>query len=399
MESLTSYMRRLAAAHVVSPVRLVELLITGPQRAQGVSMTFASAYTEALNADGHAPRVFLATLQTLTGVADVERTALGARVPALYWQRSMRTNRAWCPECLHSSEPYDQLLWSFKAYGTCVIHRRPLVDRCAACNRTHRAFMRKAKPGMCPCGAAMGALSDGEVPVGAEERVLVDLVARLERGLWLTQDEIRAGTRAFIHASGQLVAAGKRAGMTHSGVRVVAQGGRVGPETLIALLAGAGQTLDTFCDQPAVPLRLGRRPNHNRGGKRRKSALHLEPVLRALLAGPDDTLPSFDAFRKQHGVEGDSLHMQLPELSAELVARGKRARAARGPRRQQEQIAQIRTLAHDIAKENGLVTFQMVRNRLSSIGIQPVVLLDAVIRDGTRAVVDELSRNTGRDAA
>ncbi|WP_315969475.1 TniQ family protein [Oceanobacillus massiliensis] len=66
----------------------------------------------------------------------------------------MRTEKAWCPECLQvaldNEEPiYEQLVWTLKIVSICTIHRIKLSTHCPYCSKKMSVLSRNGKPGSC----------------------------------------------------------------------------------------------------------------------------------------------------------------------------------------------------------------------------------------------------------
>lgn len=176
VESLTSYVRRLAAAHTVSPCTLLRQFVLAPRRSayrQRHLVFEPSRATESLNGTGAGPTLVLTALENLTGVRHLERTTIAALSSGIQFRQSFRTHRAWCPECLNCQEPFDRLVWALSISHRCVLHRVLLVDRCKRCGRQHRPLDPRATPRACPFCA-----SDLAWGVRATEEAISDADAR-----------------------------------------------------------------------------------------------------------------------------------------------------------------------------------------------------------------------------
>jgi hypothetical protein len=164
VESLTSYIQRLAAAHAVETGTLVncELLLRVPYTKGARSgklptqLPQYSFYIEAytLNGTGDRARLWTSALEELT---QVQRLDLLTTLP---WANMidrvhlLRTNRAWCSSCYESwcslGHPvYEPLLWMFQVVTVCHHHRQPLDSTCPSCGRTQYVFSSKSRPGRC----------------------------------------------------------------------------------------------------------------------------------------------------------------------------------------------------------------------------------------------------------
>jgi hypothetical protein len=162
VESLTSYVSRLAAVHAVETGVLIarELLPHIPLM-KGLSAGEFPAKTpeysfdaHALNGSGDRSRLWVALLERLTCI---ERLDL---LTALPWARAiscvhlLRRNRAWCCLCYGDGPssvepPYERLLWAFQLVTVCPTHGRRLDTGCPSCGREQRALSAKHRPGYC----------------------------------------------------------------------------------------------------------------------------------------------------------------------------------------------------------------------------------------------------------
>ncbi len=166
MESLTSYITRLAAAHAVETGILVnrELVTRVPCTkgfyAGALPLTLqASFYVSAypLNGMGERTRLWVPVLEQLTGIARLDLLTCLPWAKAISCVRLIRTERAWCPLCygdqtnnpLESELVYDQLLWALQVVKVCPIHRSPLQSHCPFCGRTQYVFSAKTRSGYC----------------------------------------------------------------------------------------------------------------------------------------------------------------------------------------------------------------------------------------------------------
>lgn len=176
VESLTSYIQRLAAAHAVETGTLVnrELLLRVPyakgERSGQVPMKLPqySFYIEAHTLNGTGPRAQLWTsaLEELTQVRHLDLLTALPWADGIDRVHLLRTNRAWCASCYenwHSSghPVYEPLLWMFQVVTVCPHHRQPLDSTCPTCGRTQYVFSSKSRPGHCSrCQSWLGRVHD-----------------------------------------------------------------------------------------------------------------------------------------------------------------------------------------------------------------------------------------------
>ena len=144
VEGLISYIVRIAAAHSVSPTRLLRKIYTvdNPEIAEFLYPSFFNHYSSTVNGLGKYAELFVAHTESLTGAKSL---VLSTLLPLSDLLPStgcgLLSNRPkWCPECIQEmvttlSESYRPLIWSLKLYRACTKHKQPLVDTCPHCDR------------------------------------------------------------------------------------------------------------------------------------------------------------------------------------------------------------------------------------------------------------------------
>ena len=161
VESMTSYIARLAEAHCLFPGVLMRHVIvpfaeqhsTGEGRSTTLHLRDGKT-TGALNAAHHRARNAVNVLESLT------RQQGWSALTMLSWAEVfplfglIRTDRAWCPCCLEewrTSGPiiYEALLWAVQAVKICAKHGCQLETQCPKCTRTSRWLTWRSRPGYC----------------------------------------------------------------------------------------------------------------------------------------------------------------------------------------------------------------------------------------------------------
>lgn len=163
LESLTSYLTRLAEAHSVSLRTLViqELLplLERDYLSNPFGNTLGSFWKEAaraLNGTGLLARDWTQALEDLTLRTDLRFLTLLPWAAVLTQQRLLRITRAWCPDCFQewqaTRQPiYEPLLWNVSAVSLCPVHERPLLEQCPYpdCQATLPILASHFQPGYC----------------------------------------------------------------------------------------------------------------------------------------------------------------------------------------------------------------------------------------------------------
>lgn len=192
VESLTSYLARLAAAHDISPAVLLTREILPKVREEfrrhdyqavhDIESTFVyEAHT--LNGVGQRSQDWISVVEQLTGVRGLQYLTMGTWRQVFSGAGLLRRRRAWCPLCLDdspsSNQPvYEPLIWALNEVSACPIHGCLLVERCHHCRRDQHVISAKVKPGhCCRCrrwlgmAAATGAPSDVGTRVAMAESI------------------------------------------------------------------------------------------------------------------------------------------------------------------------------------------------------------------------------------
>lgn len=155
VESLTSYIARLAAEHCVSPRKLLCAEVLNPigkaTPYYKISPHF-SAYQ--INGMGNLVEVTIAALEQLTLREDLRYLTLWMWANILSSQQLLRKERTWCTSCyegrLRSGKPpYESLMWSLKAVTICIKHQKQLCNRCPCCGYQLPFLDTDYYPGYC----------------------------------------------------------------------------------------------------------------------------------------------------------------------------------------------------------------------------------------------------------
>lgn len=189
VESLTSYVARLAEAHRVRPRQLVarEILprFGRPRLAETPFPSLLSAFwrneTHALNGMRTLARDLVGVLETLTGRRDLHCLTLLTWAEVLSTQQLQRSIRAFCPACFEEwgrtgQTVYEPLLWTLAPITACPRHQQRLQLACPApgCRYAAPWLGARSRPGYgahCECwlGSAPGTEARADDPLTEEE--------------------------------------------------------------------------------------------------------------------------------------------------------------------------------------------------------------------------------------
>jgi transcriptional regulator with XRE-family HTH domain len=160
VESLTSYVMRLAEAHAVSPGTLIRQeilsgLADGPKRPYFTAL-------HSLNGMGLSFEQWVSLLEKLTVRSDLNVLTLLPWKSVFASAGILRRQRAWCIDCYqeyreHGQTAYDSLLWTIGPITVCPQHETFLQKYCPHCQHRLLLLSAYARPGVCSyCNGWLG---------------------------------------------------------------------------------------------------------------------------------------------------------------------------------------------------------------------------------------------------
>ena len=150
VESLTSYVGRLAYKHNVSPKFIVEDVISEKiGRSDTKKRAHFRRYNLRLNGVLYFIKWFLQGLEYMTCNNNLKFLTMLTFEDILHSKGIFKETRAWCPECYNEmfkayGEVYDPLIWFFEQVHFCSKHNRILLTQCpyVDCQSIQRVFNR-----------------------------------------------------------------------------------------------------------------------------------------------------------------------------------------------------------------------------------------------------------------
>ena len=178
VESLTSYIKRLAEAHSVSAGNLIRKeLIPDMERNYVMINHFVRNNAIKINTmQSDISDCIVRILGEKTCNNSLIHLTMSAWKECFESRNTFRKNNAWCPFCfeesLKSNEPlYEQLIWTFRDVDICRKHQTPLVQKCPYCNALN-TFISHSRVGYCSkCNYWLGLRSDenAQIPLINDE--------------------------------------------------------------------------------------------------------------------------------------------------------------------------------------------------------------------------------------
>lgn len=241
VESLSSYLLRLAEAHSLTVGKLVGRKVAVvlnkayliKSENEGGSRFYEVAYE--INGLGNLAKSWAQALGVLTGRKRLEELTLIRFNEWLPDRGLLRSHLAWCSACLEewkegNKEVYEPLLWNFKVVTSCMIHQTQLETECPNCLQTIQILNRKRRIGYCSrCGAWLGSLEIHKEIRTSEEHLkwqlfvnqnVQELLAISSRIIVeLSSAHITAAIKDMVNSFGSMRAFSKEMGIPETTVR------------------------------------------------------------------------------------------------------------------------------------------------------------------------------------
>jgi AraC-like DNA-binding protein len=152
IESLTSYMKRLAQNHYL---RVVDLIAFCAAQSEHDVTTSTTQKLARIDGNTQTASQWAPLIHDLTRHPDVPYLSL------FYWRtlfnpyRTLRQHHAWCEQCFGawsvSNQPlYEPLLWRLKIVTHCSVHGCLLTEQCPHCHNQITSLSNNAVIGFCP---------------------------------------------------------------------------------------------------------------------------------------------------------------------------------------------------------------------------------------------------------
>ncbi len=358
VESLTSYVARLAAEHHVMPKYLVMEEIIPLQGHLTATPEFffqvnkiwrQDAFT--LNGVSAAAEQWVETLQTLTSCENLRFLTM------LTWKRVvttdslLRLSKAWCPLCYEEwrCTPqfiYDPLLWMFNSVNICSRHLQPLVTLCRYCLKIQPHLTQQARLGYC-CwcerwlGCAPGATATEVIHADLEKplwiaKVVGELIsATPELPAPPQKEQIAMMLEACLdkYSKGSIFALARLTKISANRLWYYLRRGAVPRfDTFLNFCSNLSITPLEFLTASSLPSSEG--PNftldhvtpriQNKGKLTEDEVQRVRQVLESLLAERADPPPTLEEIAQRLGHKVETLQRYFPDLCRAITTRVKR---------------------------------------------------------------------------
>jgi len=242
VESLTSYICRLAYNHQVETGMLIQCCIASVvgkhyiADCQSRSISSFLRYASPINGNGIMASDWVGALEPLTLRADLAFLTLLVGKNALSHRNLQQSVRQWCPVCYEAwrcqdTIIYEPLLWSIKGITVCPEHCKLLERTCPYCSSSLPWLTWGSLPGCCSfCGRWLGK-EDGNSQVEEKDiftaETVGDFLAHMPQlSLPIPREGVTKSLREMIVATadGNMAAFSRNLGLSKSTLWELVQG-------------------------------------------------------------------------------------------------------------------------------------------------------------------------------
>jgi TniQ len=416
VESLTSYIARLAEAHCVFPGVLMRKIIapfaeSHPMGTRGsVAMDLRDGKaTAAFNSAHHRARNAVNTVESLTQQHGLHVLTMLPWTEVFPLFGLMRIDRAWCPCCLEEWRTsgciiYEPLLWTVQAVKICAQHGCWLETQCPTCTRTSRWLTWRSRPGYCAhCQQWLGmnmVRREGKV----QETIWFCWCAeQIETLLALAPTLTNLPSRARIHEGLTAVLDQISQGRKMTFARLVGLSEKMvgdwfyhqqlpSVENLLRVCFAVNLSLHDFLLKKPMICSLrseGTRGLWNRGSRQHAHGFWKSDQVRAMLEviamSEEIPPPSLKAVARRLGGDPASLKTYHPVPSQAISARYAAYMSAKKQTTEQQHCAEVQKAVHQLIEQNIPPTGRNVALILS----KPGILRSSVMREARRVAIRE----------
>jgi hypothetical protein len=372
VESLTSYIARLAAKHCVTPKDLImrEVIPLDSQTEPALNYyyrmnKFWIENSLTLNGVSTVARQWVEILQSLTTCDNLIFLTMLTYDEVIATSRLLRRSKAWCARCyeewrLAHQVVYEPLLWSLNGVDICLRHLQPLVTRCPYCQRVLPFLTQTTRPGYCPrCTHWLGSIEEspstfdqlGEMGVSAFQywvaEVSGDLLAAAPRlAAPPPKEQIAMRINAFLdhYAGGNISQLARLSEVSIQSLWSYLHQGKVPYfHSFLKFCFSLSLSPLEFLTTTAIPPRKNTGfakesiPALSRGKSRpvtKDDVRQMRQVLEAVLVVDDqvDPLPSIRDIARRMGYDEETVRKHCPDLCKAIARRNKNHWAEEGHR-------------------------------------------------------------------
>ena len=341
VESLTSYLSRLAEAHCVTVGTLISQVIAEELGKNYViessqkcgSKLYKNAFT--LNGLGVLTEEFVRVISNLTG-RDVSFLTLQSWRNICPDRNILRPTKAWCPNCLEDWKGkrlpiYEPLVWCFKDVRLCKIHNALLITHCPSCDLGIPLLNRMSRNGYCShCNRWLGSADAPDMEMKSDhiswDHFVTSTIEDLLKNqpyLNITTNSVKGFVDELIEQAGGIVGLSKYIGIAKSTVSEWHRGLHRPSFSMLLKVCYAVNTnlLPTLSQEQSI--HLMNKPDIILSSKqkvvRRKiDWIKIEDILIDKLNNTESAPPSVKAIAQEMNIDRRLLYSHFPGLCKEL---------------------------------------------------------------------------------
>lgn len=418
VESLSSYVCRLAHEHHVYPGTLIRYLIAPliakPYLVAGRSSSISGFLRLATPINGNSimAQDWVRALTALTLRHDLCHLTLLTWSEALSERGLLQKTRHWCPACYMAWKEarvpiYEPLLWIIEGVSACPEHHCALETCCPRCQQGSSWLAWRARPGYCLlCGAWLGGPTTALSGTGGQERVRIAewAGAVFVYAATMTSPVPRVSFTTALASlvsrrmQGNVAAFARRVGVPKTTMWELAAG--TFPPQLPLLLR-----LCLYLQVPLLDLLIGEdeQTSFNPGPlpssvqrvmPRPRRAFEVDQMrrqLEAILADTTSEPRSLRAVACQLGYPPKTLDTHLHDLCQTITRRYQAYRSAKGAERVEVLRQKIRAAARELHAQGISLTYQHVGAALGA----PGCFREQIAREALHQIQQELNWKYG----
>ncbi|MBD1836306.1 helix-turn-helix domain-containing protein [Cyanobacteria bacterium FACHB-472] len=422
VESLTSYIARLAESHSVLPSVLISKEITPylkkvfAKRLSSRRLRALFDRARALNGTGDIAMDFVQALETLTLRSDLCFLTLQSCASILAQRGLFRPYKAWCPTCyqewLTSGQiAYDPLLWIIEVVKVCSHHHCPLCFHCPHCHKQLPILEWRSRLGYCsicskwlgsPCDSfTRGTSSPDELTsqIWAANTIgeLITAVAGFSSPL--PRQNVAAAMRIVVDlvTDGNIAAFASRLGIPKNTLWMWHTGKALPQlDVLLKICYSLEISLLDFLipeKLAAKPLKISLHKSPQRAHNKRVSPKpfdsdKVEEALQATLASDEKPPLTMKEVAERLEYNRRTISQHFPDLCRAISAKSLRYRKAAQEKKIEQSCEQVRQIALKLHIENVYPS----EGRVSQLMTKPGDLRNKKVRATLQELQSELSR-------
>ncbi len=398
VESLSSYLHRLAARYCVAPrVFITEAILpylsSWHETRPSLDTNRGGSYRReamTINGAGDQANAWSELLCQLTGRADLREATLHFWASSLPTRGLLRWTPAWCPACYTIWQEagqtlYHPLLWTLQVVTVCPRHQCMLVERCPHCQQRQSVIATRTQPGYCTqCPRWLGMPPSQEQPITDEvfswQTWVVSCIEELYLGRrafgslpWATIPESLMVCREAIGHARALCALTNLPyplfwhwvhGRQTPSFKRLLEFGYTLDETPLQLMASTADALKAW-----ISAQNPSRPAHTRADT--LSPINWEQIeqhLQEMLSGRERA-SGVSPVARQLGISAKYLRKKFPQECASITAQYQKDRATRAQQRVARQCLEVRQATLTLHEQGIKPTKQRVQALLSDAHI------------------------------